>query len=183
MDKIDLSDFFTTKSQANDFAVRLSSVIDHMYTTNFNLEKTLTTQFGIQKADIFLKLLREHNINTASTQTVQDFFKNIQETVSHLSTVSLTIAFEPSDETIKVLSQWFVFNMNKQVLFDIQVDHKLIAGAKINYNGKFKDYSLGPLFENLVKQILQPDKPVPLPQQQSAPVAVHQDSQHMEIGR
>lgn len=181
MDTIDLSDFFTTRSQANDFAVRLSGIIDQMYTTTFNLEKSLTTQFGIQKADIFLKLLREHNINTASIQATQDFFKKIQEAVSNLSVVSLVIAFEPSDETIKALAQWFIFNLNKQVLFDIQVDHRIIAGVKITCNGKFKDYSLGPLFDNLVKQMLHPSNQ-PLPMQPSS-IPTHQDTQHIEIGR
>lgn len=181
MDIIDLSDFFTTRSQANDFAVRLSGIIDHMYTTDFNLEKSLTTQFGIQKADQFLKLLRENNINTASIQASQDFFKKIQDTVSNLSVVTLVIAFEPSDETIKTLSQWFVFNLNKQVLFDIQIDHRIIAGIKITYNGKFKDYSLGSLFDTLVKQMLHPSNQTSVVQATTIPP--HQDTQQITVGR
>lgn len=181
MNTIDLSDFFTTRSQANDFAVRLSNIIDRIYTTDFNLEKSLTTQFGIQKADIFLKLLREQNINTTSIQAIQDFFKNIQETVSNLSVVTLVIAFEPSDETIRALSQWFVFNLNKQVLFDIQIDHRIIAGIKITYNGKFKDYSLGSLFDTLVKQMLQSGNHTHAIQPSTPPT--HQDTQQITVGR
>lgn len=183
MDKIDLSDFFVTKSQANDFAVRLSSIIDQMYTTTFNLEKSLASQFGIQKSDIFLKLLRENNINTASIQSVQDFLKKIQDTVSNLTIITMIIAFEPSDETLKTLSQWFVFNINKQVLFDIQVDRSIIAGAKITYNGKFKDYSLGPLFATLVTKMLNTGTQQPQQVTQLPTTATHQDTEHITIGR
>lgn len=173
-DIIDLSDFFITRSQANDFTVRLNTVIEQMYTTNYNFEKAINTQFGIQKADTFLKILRDHGLQNATLREVQEFLKKIQEIIKNISVVSLTLAFEPSDDVLKSLAQWFVFNVKKQVVFDIQVDHHLIAGMKINYNGKFKDYSAAPLFEKLVENMLHP---------QPAKTTVHQNEQLITIGR
>src|SRR5260221_11894392 len=103
MDNIDLSDFFITKAQANDFATRLNAIVDMMYTTNFDLEKALMHELGIHKKDAFMKLLRENKMSDASHSAMQDFLKKMQETITSLPVVSLSIAFEPSEETLKAL--------------------------------------------------------------------------------
>jgi F0F1-type ATP synthase delta subunit len=179
---MDLSDFFTTRSQASDFAAHLNTIIDKVFTTNFDLEKTLTQELGIRKKDAFIKLLRDNKIVSSSTGDVQNFLKKIQETVIALSVVSLTIAFEPTEETLKVFSQWFLSSLNKQVLFDIHVDTNLIAGATITYNGKFKDYSIRPIFENFIRHVTA-GSTTPTPTQTTATAPIHQTAEEMSIGR
>ena len=53
--------------------------------------------------------------------------------------------------------QWFQFTLNKQILIDIKVDKKLVAGAYINFNGKFKDYSIKTNFDGIIEQKLNTD--------------------------
>lgn len=173
-DILDLSDFFITKSQANDFAIRLNTIVEQMYTTNFNLEQAIHTQFGIQQSDIFLKLLREHKLQNGSLQDIQIFLNKIQEILKNLSVVSLTLAFEPSDEVLKSLTQWCALNLQKQVVLDVQIDPHIIAGVKINYNGRFKDYSVTSIFNTLVSNMLH------TPSKQSI---LHQNAQLITIGR
>ena len=134
----DLSEFFITKNQANDFIQSLNKIIDKLYEVNFNLENSLANEFGIDKKDKFISLLRENRMNNASQDSLKEALENMQEVVRNLPTVTLTIAFEPNQETLKAFLQWFLFNLNKQVLIDIQVERALIAGATVNCNGKFK---------------------------------------------
>lgn len=175
MDQLDFSSLFTTKAQANDFLTRLSTVVDLMYTINFDLEKSLTETFGVHKKDLLMKLLRENNILPTAHAQVQEFLKKLKETIPVLPVVSLTIAFEPTDETLQKLAQWFLFTIKKNVLFDIQIDTTLIAGAKITYNGKFKDYSIKPTFDTLVQKVLTP--------KETQTPSVHQSAEQMVIGR
>ena len=148
----DLSEFFITKNQANDFIQSLNKIIDKLYEVNFNLENSLANEFGIDKKDKFISLLRENRMNNASQDSLKEALENMQEVVRNLPTVTLTIAFEPNQETLKAFLQWFLFNLNKQVLIDIQVERALIAGATVNCNGKFKDFSVKPLFDEIIKQ-------------------------------
>lgn len=171
---IDLSDFIMTHSQANDFTLRLNSIIEQMYTTNYNFEKVVKEQLGVEKADAFFKMLRENGLQNATIPQIQEFLKKIQTIVTNLSVVSLTLAFEPSEEVLKTFAQWFITNINTQVIFDVRVDHNIIGGIKITYNGKFKDYSLGTLFEKLLQSVLSPQP------KESTP---HQNEQLITIGR
>lgn len=185
MDQIDFSEFFNTKAEANDFLSRLRAVIDKIFQTDFHLDKAFAEQFGINKSDRLFAVLRENNINTESLNAVKPFLENMQETVAKLPVLSITIAFEPGDKTLKSLSEWFLINLKKQVVFDITVDRRLVAGATINFNGKFSDYSIRPVVERMIKtyasRITTPqNKPTV---QQTAPQAAHQRVEDISLGR
>jgi F0F1-type ATP synthase delta subunit len=153
MDRIDLSDFFTTKAESVDFATRLQEISKQIYETDFNLENSLLSHFGIQKKDKFLSLVRNNEINLEKNSILMDFIKQVLEKISTLPTVSLTLAFEPQKDTLHALSEWFILNINHQVLLDINIDPKLIAGAAINFNGKYKDYSAKSKFSSIVASV------------------------------
>lgn len=157
---MDLSDFFTTKSQATDFSARLATLSEMIYKTNFQLESALMELFGIQKKEKFLSFLRENNVAIDNPSSLKDFFLKLQTTIAQLPVFSLTIAFEPSEATLQAISSWFLLNLKKQMLFEFTVDSSLIGGAVINYNGKFKDYSVKKPVEQLVIKLMQPQQPV-----------------------
>ena len=159
MESLDVSSLFVTKAQAMDFIARLNVVIQRVYTTNFHLEQMLSEQLGLQKKEFLLKLFRENNVSETTPSDIQAFLKKIQGIITTLPVVTLTIPFEPRDETLKSFSDWFLFTLKKQVLFAIEVDYSLLAGAKVTYNGKFKDYSMREKFKTLMDSILVPQNP------------------------
>jgi F0F1-type ATP synthase delta subunit len=150
--QIDLSQFFITKSQATDFMRSLDSIIDQLYEVNFDINKTLADEFGIEKRDKFMELLRDSKMTNASNDTLKALLQNMQETVKKLPILSLSIAFEPTEAVLKSFLEWCLFTLNRQVIIDLEVDRNLIAGATINFNGKFKDYSIKPLLTEIIKR-------------------------------
>lgn len=154
--EIDLTPFFKTKAQAMDFSARIATVSSKIYETNFNLESSLLEEFGIQKKDKFMTLLRENKINPESATALKAFLAKIQTTINTLPILSMTIAIEPKEKTLQALSEWFVMNIKKQMIFEIVVDKNIIAGAKLQYKGKFVDGSIKPRFDESMKQLMKP---------------------------
>lgn len=157
MEILDLSDFFKTKAEAIDFSQKLSTVGQKIFETNFNLERILMEQIGLQKKEKFISLLRENNVNISSNAALKEFFDIIQNKISYLPVLSITLAFNPTEETLQALSDWFVLN-KKQVLFEISVDKRLVAGVAIYYNSKYLDFSIKSRFENILNSILNAEK-------------------------
>jgi hypothetical protein len=151
MDQVDLSDLFTTRVEANDFLARLTTISELFFKNGFNLEKALIDQFGVNKSDRIIAILRQNNINPESIPAVKDFFFILMSKISSLPVLTLTIAFEPTAQTLKNLSEWFFMNMHKQMLFDIKVERSVIAGAHIRYNGKFFDFSIKSTYEKVLQ--------------------------------
>lgn len=181
---MDLSGLFITKTQATEFAQRLGKVVDSLYTTSFDLEKTLAQELGLQRKDRLMRLFFENNINTSTKEDVKNFLQQIITAAATIPTVELTLAFEPTEDILMSLSQWFLVQLKKQVTFAVTVDHSLIGGAKVTFNGKYKDYSLKPQFEKVVTT-----ETLPAPERKAAPVSEtppqkpHQSTEFLEIGR
>ncbi len=178
MENLDLSHFCKTKGQALDFASRIAAIAETIYHTNFSLERALTEQFGVQKKDRFIALLREQQISTESRNALKEFFALLSEKVTSLPVLALTLAFEPSDTVLQAISQWFLLNAKKQVLMDIQIDRSLIAGATLTFNGKFKDYSIRTQFQKVVSETLSSQVPTKQPDQPT-----HTSMEHVHLGR
>jgi F0F1-type ATP synthase delta subunit len=151
MEEFDLSNFFQTKAQAHDFSLRLAAISEEVYETSFNLEKALLKQFGIQKKEAFISFLRDCNISADSTSALKAVLTKIQDAISASPVISLTLAIEPNDHIIKSLSDWFILNIKKHVLFDIHVDPSLIAGTTLTYRGKYLDFSIKPIFDKVIQ--------------------------------
>jgi F0F1-type ATP synthase delta subunit len=172
MNNNDLSDFFITKSQAADFRDRLTSVIERMYSADFNAEKILGEEFGVGRRDKLIRLMYEKKVINLKT-----FFQSIIDDIDNLSVIYLSLAIEPGESILKAISLWFVINTGKQILIDYKIERDLIAGAAINYQGKFKDYSIKPVFDEMVmRKITNPNS-----NQINQPF--HQKTEHMTIGR
>ena len=179
-DQLDLSDFFQTKDQANEFATRLSTLSEKIYNTNFNLEKDLMAQFGIKKKDAFMKLFRKNDIDIKSHSALKTFLTMIAERVVSLPLLSLIIAFEPKEQTLKSLSQWCLLNIKKQAVFDITIDRNLIAGATISFKGRSMDFSIKPQLDQTIIDIMTPK--VEKPTEEKA-VAKHISADNLSLGR
>lgn len=183
MEQIDLSGFFTTKTQASDFSTRLAGIAALMYDTRFDLEKILLEQLGIQKKDKFLTLLRHNNIPLDSNFAIKAFVEQIQERIATMPLLTLTIAFEPTERTLRAIAEWFLVNTNKQVLLDVRLDKNIIGGAVVSVNGKFFDFSVRPQFENVLKGVMSNTLPEPAGPVTYTPLSGHQDTEHITLGR
>ena len=150
--KIDLSYFFRTKIEALDFSERLSGIVDQMYLTDFDLEKALTDKLGITKKDKFMVLLRDNNIGIATDSGLKDFLSKILKDVAAMETVTLTLPIEPAEKMLKAVVDWFMLNTAQQVLLEIVVSPGIVAGAKINFKGKYVDFSENPKIEEIVNR-------------------------------
>jgi F0F1-type ATP synthase delta subunit len=184
MEQLDLSDFFQTKQAAIDFSSRLSAILDEVYKSNFNLENALLEQFGIEKKEKFLSLLRDCNISSQSQTALKTFLGTVQKQIAALPTLSIKIAFEPDSQTVKTISDWFIINMKKQVLLDIAVDKNIIAGCSISFDGAYQNFSIKPRLEQIISETIAADKvkapDVPVPEI-VAPIRI--DLESFSLGR
>lgn len=180
---IDLSSFFKTKSQASEFSARLGLILQNIYQPGFNLEKVLSSQFNLNMKDKFITLLRDCAVNINSIGELKLFLEKIRDRISAMPVISLTLAFEPTEQTTQVLSDWFLLN-KKQVLLDIKVDPSIIGGAIIAFQGKYKDFSIKPQFEQIISAVASASTANKQAHDPSPPnTAGHHSIEHMSFGR
>lgn len=181
MKLLDVSFFCKTKSEAADFALRIITLNEKLYETNFHLEETLLALFGLEKKEQFLKLLAQEEVPLTAQGRIKEFLVKLSDHLAKLPVLSLTIAFEPNQKTLKVFSDWFIQQEHTQMLFDVKVDPSLIAGAIINYKGYHLDFTIKNTFEKIATDILT-QSVTPQPPQTPLP-ATHREAEQLHLGR
>ena len=62
--------------------------------------------------------------------------------IENLRVLRLTLAYEPSRINIVTYADWIKKTVGADVILDVTVDPKMVAGAQIIWNGKYQDYSV-----------------------------------------
>ena len=135
-----VKDVFLTEN-LKDLIRQIDIVLDTIYVDDKRtLMEKLTGKLPSHILDIIAGLFANKML-TANPKEVESYFVSLNSYLSKIPKVILTIAFEPSAELSKTLSFWFEKNLGKKVVCDIRVREEIIAGALVEYRGKYKDYS------------------------------------------
>ena len=159
MDNIDLSTIVKTKSQADDLAVNLAAIMQQVYQTNFDPDKVLLDKLGIEVKDKFITLLRDSRIDYKKSADLEKFLEKIAAQLKTMPVLDITLAFEPKEKSLEVLDNWFSLNLKQQYLFEIKIDHSLIAGASIDYKGRHSEFSIKDKVTALLEAQVQAQQP------------------------
>ena len=61
--------------------------------------------------------------------------------IKKLRTIKVTLAINPTMEMIKNISQWVKVNLGQDVILEIKVDNRIIAGIVIAFEGKYGSFT------------------------------------------
>lgn len=66
----------------------------------------------------------------------------LKKTLKSLDLINVTLAIEPTQSIIEIISNFFKKSLNREILLDLSYDPNLIGGAVFIYNGKYLDLSI-----------------------------------------
>ena len=115
----------------------INALKDALYKTEEGLyEKTFRDHVPLHMADVFRKNLPQDR----EKQT--EYLEGLKKALEELPIVSLTTAFYPTEGFLAELVSKMREVMKAQVLVDVKVRRLLLGGARVEYGGRFKDYSV-----------------------------------------
>lgn len=119
---------------------KLSDVLKELY---HNKEGSITQKvrnIGPSLAAVF-NYLEQKGLEPAGDAAQKSYLEEIIKYLRSLPQVKVTLAFEPDDNFTNRLNEVISTLASKKVVLDISVNHHIIAGITIEYQGKFADYS------------------------------------------
>ena len=90
-----------------------------------------------------------------SAKEMSDFLQNLEKTLEKTPVLKLKLAFLPDAEFLDKLSDWIRKQAGKSVFFDIEVKEDIIGSCILEYEGEYRDYSLGSKLEATLQQEVQ----------------------------
>jgi len=69
-----------------------------------------------------------------------------------LPEIRLEIAFSPDDDFLNRVSQWLEKELGKKIILDLTINPRVVAGAIIEYQGNWRDFSLAKKIDKLISE-------------------------------
>jgi hypothetical protein len=133
--------------------VLLEEAIDRVYGALYT--KSFKTKLrGIVSKELFDILEKDFSKMGWELKQTRNYLEKLKEQLSKIDIAEITLAFKPSEEFLSTLSMWTGNNLGKNTIPDIVVDPNIIAGLRITYQGRLKDFS----FRNLLKDAMKSEK-------------------------
>lgn len=130
-----------TLSQRDGLVEGLREIVSNLYQTATPLRKNIESTFMPQQAEWLLKTIKQplNNERLHSTETL------LMELIDQLMAIricTLTVATAPTLTQIISIHEWLVQTMRANCIIDLKINRSLIAGAQIQFDGKYIDKSL-----------------------------------------
>ena len=72
-----------------------------------------------------------------------------KEEIKNLKIAKITLAIDPSEDTISLISDWINKNLGDGIILDLSKDESILGGVIISIDGVYKDQSLKKNLEEL----------------------------------
>jgi F0F1-type ATP synthase delta subunit len=148
MKNIPFLDTLYTKHDASILLDRLETVEKSLFNVKLPFEQAVKSAFSFAAAEEFLEYVRQSGVPATAPEALRKHLDTVKSEVQNLPTATIIVASTPTTDTLKYISKWFDANIGERVLLDVTVDHTLIGGVVIEYNGKYADYSLKKLLSS-----------------------------------
>ncbi len=133
---------------------RLLSEVDQLISSNYEdqgkgFEKALKSKIRFWVSEIIKDEVTNEN------SQIEKYLQKLKADLSNMKTISLKLAFEPTDISIDKFHDFIIKNIKSYansddfngILLDISYDPNILGGAAITWNGEYRDFSLQRLFE------------------------------------
>lgn len=103
--------------------------------------------------DLVEKLEKESSFFRSPNQQFS-FFQNLKKNLKKIPQLKLELVFEPSIEFLLKIKQWFKEKNKQEVILDLSVNPEIVGGTIIEYQGRYRNFSLAKKIDELFSKEL-----------------------------
>ncbi len=130
-----------TVSQRDSVIEDLRELINCLYKTSTPLRKHIETMFMPQQASWLMSTIKQP-LNIERLHTTESMLTNLINYLLEIKVCTITVATTQTFMQIQDIQDWIINTTKAHCLIDLKIDYSLIAGATIQFGGKFTDNSL-----------------------------------------
>ena len=131
-----------TKPYADEILLRIDELKESLYNKRIDLDKKMSELFSFELKEKIKAYSWQEQINLNDPVSFGKFLADLRGHIKSMPVVTIKIAYDPDEETVKEISAWFVENYGKNVLVELVSDKSLLGGAMVIFNQSSKDFSL-----------------------------------------
>ncbi len=137
-----LMSLLTTREDVYALEEKLENLYTLIGKVNTTLEPKIKDILDYNTFNAFLEDFKNLRLQPNNQTDLENYIDFIKKKIEKINYLKLTLAITPSKELIDEIFYWINKNIGQDVVLDLTVDKRLIAGSIIEYGGRFKNYSI-----------------------------------------
>lgn len=131
-----------TKEDLVLFYKEIDQLMTLIFTGSGTVEEKMDQILSPDKKKSLLSYFQATHTRPENVVEVKEALSKVGKLGNLLPVISLALAFEPTESTIKTISNWFLRRLHTRVVLDIALERSVIGGAYISFNGTYRNYTL-----------------------------------------
>src|SRR3989344_4991832 len=83
----------------------------------------------------------------------KSFFEDARATLKQMPVLSLEVAFDPDEKSIRRISSWARGNVHPNAVLDFARDRSLGAGARVMFEGRYFEENLDTMVQRVIENV------------------------------
>jgi F0F1-type ATP synthase delta subunit len=137
-----LMSLITTAEELNDLLDKLDKLSTLLGKIDTNFEPQIKQILDFDKFNAFITDFGNLHLKPNSQSDLGNYIEFIKKKIENLKVLKFTLAIDPSQELVDEIYYWIGKNIGENIILDLNTDKTIIAGGIVEFQGKFKDYSL-----------------------------------------
>jgi F0F1-type ATP synthase delta subunit len=142
MNYSDILRWVKTTDHARDLLSEIEILLENLFKMETNAFEKALRSISILTSQTLKEAFTKDNISFEDKSMIKEYLIGLKEQLQKLKVLKLSLAFEASEYSIDYLFAWVLKNQGVGIVLDIKTDKSIIGGAIIEFNGKYKDFSL-----------------------------------------
>lgn len=131
-----------TAEQLKDSIQLLRDAHQGLFTPGVSPKDILETSLPYFITENIFSVAQQNNISLDDTAKVQNMLDEVRQYLEQLQVVEMSLAFVPTYRQLQKIKEWWENYTGAHTIVSIKYDEAILAGAKISFNGLYRDYSL-----------------------------------------
>jgi len=136
-----------TKSEAWQLEDEVDLLLDHLYKGKAgDFELALKNDLRAWVSELLLSAFANPDVKK------DEYLRGLKEAIAKLRELKLTLAFEPTQNSIEKIHDWVRRNVGEGIILDVTLNPTIFAGAIVTFEGRYRDLSLRNKFREQFEQ-------------------------------
>ncbi len=141
-----------TKEERDVLREQISELEAVSYRANAHaVEERLISYIPTHLAQIIKQIIESPELKD-NPEVMKIFFKDLEHALGALPLLRISMAFKPTEAMITRLHEWTKKNLTSAIILDMSYDGSIFGGARIIFEGKYKEITLGQMITNVLER-------------------------------
>lgn len=142
--------YVRTKEERDKLGEEIGELEGALFHSNSEaFEKVLSARLSEHVASAMRDILARPEFKNNS-ESLRIFFHDVKNVLDAFILLRLTLAVKPSEEMVDHLYEWVQKNLGIGVVLDIGYDGSILGGARIIFNGRYKEMTLAQMITDIL---------------------------------